>query len=56
MSDGDDSEGCEDFYFLAYSSCYYFNLIGFLISIETEASLLALLNLYITIIIIHFYN
>ena len=30
------------FFFLAYSSCYYFNLIAFIISIETETSLLAL--------------
>ena len=29
-------------FFLAQSSCYYFNLIAFIISIETEASLLAL--------------
>ena len=30
------------FFFWAYSSCYYFNLIAFIISIETETSLLAL--------------
>ena len=29
-------------FFLASSSCYYFNLIAFIISIETEASVLAL--------------
>ena len=29
-------------FFLASSSCYYFNLVAFIISIETEASLLAL--------------
>ena len=29
-------------FILASSSCYYFNLIAFIISIETEASLLAL--------------
>ena len=32
------------------------NLVAFIISIETEASLLALLKLYIMIIIIYFYN
>ena len=31
-----------EIFFLAYSSCYYFNLIAFIISIETETSLLAL--------------
>ena len=30
------------FFFLAESSCYYVNLIAFIISIETKASLLAL--------------
>ena len=29
-------------FFLASSSCYYFNLIAFILSIETEGSLLAL--------------
>ena len=35
------------FFLLAYSSCYCFNLIAFIISIETEASLFPWLNLYI---------
>jgi len=31
-------------FLLVSSSCYYFNLIAFILSIEAEASLLALAN------------
>ena len=41
MSYAEGSKGCEYFFFLAQSSCYYFNLIAFIKSIETDASLLA---------------
>ena len=44
MSDAESFEGCDDFLFLFFGveSRYYFNAIPFVISIETEASLLAL--------------
>ena len=44
-------------FFLALSSCYYFNLIPFITSIDTEASLLALAkSIYIILLDKLFYG
>ena len=42
MSDAKALSDVKISFFFGLSSCYYFNLIAFIISVETEASLLAL--------------